>query len=281
MSRERKTGPFVEILNRLADDLEALEEKSSSNKTSVAVRRRLDTQLRELIVQANTLLSNLDPVHQPRFVFDPGDPTVVARFIGLAMIAQPRVPLPDIKPFYGSGIYALYYKGDFHAYKPVSGTETPVYVGKADPKSDTAKTPIEQGVRLFNRLKDHRRSIGKAKDTLNTSDFDYRSLVIQSGWQVAAEDYLINLFRPAWNNETGICYGLGKHGDSPSTRANLRSPWDTLHSGRDWAWRDPKMGDARARPQIIADLEVHYSTRVIYRDVNQILKDFVDELAQL
>ena len=38
---------------------------------------------------------------------------------------------------------------------------------------------------------------------------------VQSHWQGAAEGYLINLFRPVWNNETDVCYGLGKHGDAP------------------------------------------------------------------
>ncbi|MGZ9272948.1 MAG: hypothetical protein ACXW6T_27820 [Candidatus Binatia bacterium] len=48
-------------------------------------------------------------------------------------------------------MYALYYDGDSAAYSPVQGTETPIYVGKADPATDTAKTSIEQGQRLFLR----------------------------------------------------------------------------------------------------------------------------------
>lgn len=279
--RQGSRNPVADILGRLKDDLNALIETTSANQPSATARRQLDAELRALITRADALLRDLDPIHYPHFMFDPGDPAVVGRFIALAMIAQPRVPLSAVERFYGSGIYALYYKGDFPAYVPISGTETPIYVGKADPQSDTAKTSMEQGDRLSNRLKDHLRNIRKAEDTLNVADFECRSLVVQSGWQGAAEDYLIHLFRPVWNNETDICYGLGKHGDDPSTRANLRSPWDTLHPGRDWAWRDPNMGDARPRDKILADLGEHFSTGTIYRDLDQILKGFIDELRQL
>jgi hypothetical protein len=70
----------------------------------------------------------------------------------------------------------------------------------------------EQGERLAARLNDHRKNIGKAVSTLNVDDFQARFLVVQSGWETAAEDYLIHLFRPIWNSEVDILYGLGKHG---------------------------------------------------------------------
>ena len=282
MNERGKSKPAVtEILERLAAELTTLADTTSQQRPSASARRRLDAELRKLITRAEALLQDLDPIHRPRFMFDPGDPAVVGRFIALAMIAQPRSPLSTVERFYGSGIYALYYKGMFAAYAPISTTETPIYVGKADPRNDTAKTSVEQGTGLSNRLKDHFRSIGKADGTLNVDNFDCRSLVVQSGWQGAAEDYLINLFQPVWNNETGICYGLGKHGDAPSTRANLRSPWDTLHPGRDWAGRDPNISDARPRDRILADLEKHFSTCTIYRDVDQVLESFIEELRQL
>ena len=280
MVQREKAVPLEEIPGRLDAALTALTEIASARQPSAAARRRLDAELRALVARVETLLRDLDPIRHPRFVFDPGDPAVVGRFIALAMIAQPRVPLSAIERFYGSGIYALYYEGNFAAYEPIGGTETPIYVGKADPRSDTAKTPMDQGIRLFNRLKDHSRNIGKVGDTLDIGDFECRSLVVQSGWQGAAEDYLINLFHPAWNNETGVCFGFGKHGDAPSTRANLRSPWDTLHPGREWAWRDPNMRDARSRDQILTDLATHFSTSTVYGDLDRILMGFMDELRQ-
>ena len=282
MTRRRgKQAKAAEVLERLDAELGALTEIVDTRPPRGKARREVDTKLRELVTRGETLLRDLDPVGRPRFVFDPGDPAVVGRFIALALIAQERMPLAGVQSFHGSGVYALYYQGAFDAYAPISGTETPIYVGNADPRADTARTPVDQGTRLYTRLNDHRRNIGKAATTLDVADFDCRFLVVQTGWQTAAEAYLIDLFRPAWNSETDICYGLGKHGDAPSTRANRRSPWDTLHPGREWAWRDPKMKDARPRARILADLRSHLSSVTTYDDVDQILKAFLEELRQL
>lgn len=272
---------LVEIADRLKSDLSELIEAAIAKPPSSNVRKRLDTELRGLEDQVDHLLRDLDPVRQPRFMFDPGNPSVVGRFIALAMISQPKAALTEIERFYGSGVYALYYEGKFSGYGPISSSESPIYVGKADPQIDAATQPTGQGERLYNRLRDHRRNIGKAEDTLLIGDFRYRSLVVQSGWQGAAEDYLIQLFKPIWNVETDVCFGLGKHGDDPKTRANLRSPWDTLHPGRDWAWRDPEMRDARSRARIRADLKMHFATETIYANLDQVLMEFVEELRQL
>lgn len=265
----------------LDQNLDELNKVARENEAAKLVRLKLDVKLRAFTERAQHLAKELDRVRWPQFVFDPGDPAIVGRFIALAMFAQPRISLTDVERFHGSGVYALYYQGSFSAYSPIAGTENPIYVGKADPSHDTARTPLDQGTRIWNRLKDHLRNIGKTDTTLEVADFDCRFLVVQSGWQVAAEDYLINLFRPVWNSETGICYGLGKHGDAPSTRSNRRSPWDTLHPGREWAWRDPGMEDARSEEQILSDIQSHFKSTTIYRDVDQLLKGFLDELSQL
>jgi len=68
---------------------------------------------------------------------------------------------------------------------------------------------------------------------------------------------LIDLFKPIWNSEVGICCGFGKHGDDPGTRANLRSPWDMLYPGCDWAHRDRRMRDAKPLAQIIGEIANH------------------------
>lgn len=277
----RSKNSLADIAGRLQADLAELIEAAQAAPPSSTARKKLDAELRALASRVDTFLRDLDPVRQPRFMLDPGNPAVVGRFIALAMISQPRASLEEVEAFYGSGVYALYYNGPFVAYAPISGSETPIYVGKADPQSDTAKLPIEQGDRLFGRLRDHRRSIRNVAETLAIGDFEYRSLVVQSGWQGAAEDYLIHLFNPVWNNETDLCYGIGKHGDDPRTRSNLRSPWDTLHPGRDWAWRDPDMADARPSERILADLEQHFRAVPIYRDLDQVLREFVEELRQL
>jgi hypothetical protein len=76
----------------------------------------------------------------------------------------------------------------------------------------------------------------------------------------------------------GICYGFGKHGDDPGTRANLRSPWDTLHPGRDWAHRDPKMKDARPQERIIEDIRQHLAKFPPLGSIDEILRRFLEEM---
>ena len=203
---------------------------------------------------------------------------MVGRIVGITMIAQTRKPLANVERFYGSGVYAIYYNGDFTAYADITRREHPIYVGKADPANPASKTAMEQGDRLANRLNDHRKNIAKASTTLRLEDFEYRAIVVQTGWQTSAEDYLIHLFKPIWNSEVGICYGFGKHGDDPGTRANLRSPWDTLHPGRDWAHRDPNMKDARTLERIVEEIRLHLAKHPPIGTIDEILRRFLEEM---
>src|SRR5579862_1425117 len=247
-------------LEQLAIQLRALSEtlaKEEPSQLPANRARRVRKTINEAYEKLRKVMDDLDPVKRPGFVFDPSNPSVAGRIVGITMIAQPRKALANIERFYGSGVYAIYYNGEFSAYGDISKREHPIYVGKADPADPASKTAIEQGDRLSGRLNEHRKNIAKATTTLRLEDFEYRALVVQTGWQDSAENYLIDLFKPIWNNEVDICYGFGKHGDAPETRANLRSPWDTLHPGRDWAHRDPNMKDARPKQRIIEDIAEH------------------------
>lgn len=281
MARRPRAHPTTPILERIRGDLEELVGTSRASPLTHPARRRIDRDVRTIMGELDSLLREIDPVRQPASMFDPADPNLIGRFVALGLLAQPATALSEIDQFYGSGVYAIYYHGDFSAYAPIKDTETPIYVGMANPDSGDAKTPMEQSQKLEGRLKDHRRNIGKAISTLDIDDFSYRNLVVQSGGQPAAETYLIHLFKPVWNNETGICYGLGKHGDAPSTRGNKRPPWDTLHPGRDWAHRDASMVDARPRDRILKDLELHFESAPIYESLDEVLRSFVDELSQV
>jgi len=271
-------------LERLAGELKKLSEALSDTPPPTLTTAKA-TRIRKSIAEAygklRTVVEALDPIKHPGFVFDPANPNVVGRLVGITMVAQPRKPLSGIERFYGSGVYAIYYSGGYAAYKAISKREHPIYVGKADPATAASKTAFEQGDRLSNRLSDHRKNISKATTTLKIEDFEYRALVVQSGWQEAAESYLIDLFKPVWNSEVGICYGFGKHGDDPGTRANLRSPWDTLHIGRDWAHRDPKMKDAKPATQITAEITAHLAANPPLTSIDEILKRFLDEIRAL
>lgn len=207
------------------------------------------------LAKLTSLLDSLDPIKKPAFVFDPGDPLRIAELIVNTMNAQPKIPLSSIGRFWGAGVYALYYKGDYDAYRPIKGRNHPIYVGKADPKDTHAKTPEGQGAKLCGRLSEHAKNIGKASN-LRVEDFECRYLVVQSAWQKAAEDHLIVVYKPIWNNETDICYGLGKHGDKSDTRKNERSPWDMLHPGRKWAEGNPV--NSKSVAQIKADIAAHF-----------------------
>lgn len=220
----------------------------------------------------------LDPVRRPQAVFDPSNPGIVGRMIALTLTAQERVRFADIEPFYGSGIYAIYYNGDFEPYKRLVGTEHPIYVGKADPEDPHGGNAVEQAQKLFGRLNEHRNSIKKAEN-LKVEQFEVRYLVVASGWQAAAENYMIRLMEPIWNSEVQVAFGIGKHGDSAETRKNGRSPWDTLHPGRGWA-KKIKFNQKEI-PQILAEIDAHLGTKRIYASIDDIFQEFMKEMSQL
>jgi hypothetical protein len=268
-------------LEQLAVQLKELSEKLAKEEASQLPAnraKRVRETLNEAYDKLRTVMDDLDPIKHPGFVFDPSNPNVVGRVVGITMIAQTRKPLANVERFYGSGVYAIYYNGDFPAYGGITKRDHPIYVGKADPGDAASKTAMEQGDKLSGRLNEHRKNIARATTTLRLEDFEYRALVVQTGWQSSAETYLIDLFKPIWNNEVGIAYGFGKHGDAPETRANLRSPWDTLHHGRDWAHRDPNMKDARAAERIVDDIAQHLAKYPALGSIDDIPRRFLEEM---
>ncbi|WP_260292392.1 Eco29kI family restriction endonuclease [Sedimenticola hydrogenitrophicus] len=232
--------------------------------------------------------SDLDPIKDPGTSFDPTDPDTAGHLVALALIAQDRVPLGRLAKTYGSGVYAIYYHGDHPLYGPVSGTETPIYVGKADPENPTARTPREQGPRLYGRLNDHRRMIKTVGEhaqrevlphPLRVEDFDARRLICATNAQLVAERHLIGMFRPVWNNEIGICWGISKHGDAATTRANKRSPWDVIHPGRAWAMA-AALNDKMTPEEIERRVGEHFGQTPPYRDTVHIVREFLAAFVQ-
>lgn len=188
-----------------------------------------------------------DPIATPRASFDPSDPKTIGRMVAIALLAQPKVPLGSLRPTYGSGVYAIYYSGDHPLYAGISGTETPIYVGKADPANGDASNAREQGAKLTGRLIEHAGTIATVEryadehelppslHSIRLKDFTCRRLVCATNAQLAAERHLIRMFWPVWNSDTKACWGMSKHGDAAKTRSNKRSPWDVVHPGRAWA----------------------------------------------
>lgn len=219
-------------------------------------RKQLRQEIGEKIEALQTIAAELDPIRQPEHFFDPTNPSYMGRFTAAALLIQPRHPLTEVEKFYGSGVYALYYRGEFSAYRGLSGSETPIYTGKADPAIAHAGSPSEQGDALSRRISEHRKSIETVTGTggIRVDEFEIRYLVTSSGFQTTAETFLINYFRPVWNRETKICFGIGKHGDDSETRRNKKSPWDTLHPGRKWAEGNEEL---RTPKQITKDIANH------------------------
>jgi hypothetical protein len=284
--RSKPTSPEREAIERLTSEAQRLGSLIPGLKGRAAVKTR--HLLLEVIAALRETYAALDPIKEPVDTFDPSKPSIAGRLVGLALVAQPLIPMSRLDKMYGSGVYAIYYFGPHPAYQNISGTETPIYVGKADPKSSEAKTAREQGPQLYGRLKDHQKAIRtveqyaiehRHQDALHIDDFQYRRLVVATNAQLTAERSLISLFEPIWNEDTKICWGISKHGDKDTTRANDRSPWDVLHPGRKWAISD-RLKDKKSKKQICEDIDAHLSALPPFTDKQQIIDRFLDGFRQ-
>lgn len=237
----------------------------SPTLTAKQMARYVD-EIRKYAKRLDDAANDLDIVAQPKQIVDPNDPKFQAVVLALRFIQEERHPLSELTPFYSSGVYALYYTGPLLAYAPIAGSETPIYVGKADPDIVSVR-PIDQGTRLYSRLVEHLRN--NEKVGLDPTHFEYRYLPLGNGSQVSVEKVRIDFFKPVWNNEGGCLSGFGKHGDSASTRANKRSSWDILHPGRTWA---EKSESKRSHNEVLSDVAEHFVLNPVYQTMAQIVE---------
>lgn len=225
--------------------------------------------LKALYAEVESLIRDMSPAVAGRIEVTLGRSDSIAKFFAFKFVHQPKHELANLSAerFLGSGVYAIYYSGvNEPPYVPISDSETPIYIGKADPNEPYAETTTEQGAALHFRLKEHARSIEKGGLSLNA--FRYRFATIQSGMQAAVEEFLIRLFLPIWNKEIGVAFGIGKHGDSAKTRGNKRSPWDTLHPGRPWATATTE--DQVEREEIVARIATHFEAHPPYKTLDSL-----------
>lgn len=275
----------VEIIDGLRAAVDEMESMAASLSPPASKRTR--EVLVTIAADLHRVAGTMDPVKVPSKWFDPADTAQAGRLVAAALLAQPRVPLQLIQKTYGAGVYAIYYHGDHPAYAPLSGTETPIYVGKADPALTAAQTLLQQGTKLYDRLSEHRRGIRTASKfeldnslqyPLRPEDFTCRRLVTATHAQRTAEPHLIDMFRPVWNKETDICWGLSMHGDR-AARKNSRPPWHVMHPGVEWAM-DPDKADARPRARIESDLAQHFVDHPPFTDRDTIIEGFLAAFAQ-
>ena len=197
--------------------------------------------------------------------FNPLDRVELGRSVGLALLQSDCESLPPSTRFFGAGIYAIYYNGDFDAYTPVSlpGCEWPIYIGRAMPSGGRAgllglNASLEP--KLHNRLKEHSRSVAAAEN-LDADDFRCRHLVVDDIWIPLAERLLIGHYQPLWN---GVVDGFGIHdpggkpGGITGRAGQAKSQWDTLHPGRGFAeGRQDRVSEVDLRERIAKHLAAH------------------------
>lgn len=174
--------------------------------------------------------------------YNPLDYASLSESLARELMSSELMPLSEIERFYGDGVYALFYCGDFPAYQELSDINLsdpgsfPIYIGKAGPKTLTGNeldtgavdTP-RAGMRLYDRVaNDHRKSI-EAAANLKVEEFYCRMLVLNAVWVPLTESALIARYVPVWNS---IVPGFGNHAPGRGRAAGKISRWDILHPGR-------------------------------------------------
>lgn len=171
--------------------------------------------------------------------FNPLDKRNLAESVTEAMLARPVEPLPPL-PFVGAGIYAIYYTGSFPLYREIAvrnaegAFRQPIYVGKAVPegaRKGGMGFDSDPGRALWKRLCEHAKSVADAHN-LDSASFFCRFLAVDDIWIPLAESLLIERFTPLWNQALD---GFGNHAPGKGRYNQQKSPWDTLHPGREWA----------------------------------------------
>ncbi|NLV26842.1 MAG: Eco29kI family restriction endonuclease [Methanomicrobiales archaeon] len=153
----------------------------------------------------------------------------------------PSLELPPDTQFEGSGVYALYYFGNFQLYqdniKKDSEELIPIYVGKAVPSGwRTARNSSSTQSSLSRRLREHARSI-ESTTNLNVDDFSCKFIILdglEGDLIVPIEATLIRFYMPLWNS---VIDGFGNHDPGSGRYNQSKSEWDVLHPGRGWAER--------------------------------------------
>ena len=172
-------------------------------------------------------------------VFNPLDKQHLGESVRDALLRQPVLPIANLEPFHGAGIFAIYYTGDFDGYDLVSIRNingkfgTPLYVGGAFSKSEIEEELIENepGMAIYNQLLRHVKSLEEASN-LAVSDFYYRYLIVDDIWIQLGISALIAWHDPLWNK---LIDGFDNGGLNSICTPVLCPRWDLLHPGRSHA----------------------------------------------
>jgi hypothetical protein len=193
--------------------------------------------------------------------FNPLDTGNLGRSVETALVSRPLTGFNSMFPFWGSGIYAIYFTGskDHPLYGRIASSPSPIYVGRARPEgSRKGKAKVKGGNRskaLSDRLYHHRTSIDQAEN-LATEDFSAKWLVADMLFVPMAEQLMIQTYQPIWN---GLIDGFGNNAPGGGRGKQVRPRWDTLHPGRYWADElpDPPYTADELRLQILAHFDAN------------------------
>jgi hypothetical protein len=166
--------------------------------------------------------------------------------------------LPPPQKFLGSGVYGLYYQGDYELYARMArvnrkGCIQPIYIGKAVPQGwRTGRNIGLQRQDLYKRLREHARSIEQVIN-LQVDDFQCRFMLlagIESDLVVPVEAELIRRYKPLWNT---VLDGFGNHDPGSGRYNQAKSSWDILHPGRPWVER--LTGESQSLDSVVAKIQ--------------------------
>jgi hypothetical protein len=184
------------------------------------------------------------------------------QILRLALDFFEQTPVYALPPpaFRGTGVYALYYQGDFEPYARLAmrnrrGMLHPIYVGKAVARGwRTGRTVDEHGGELARRMREHARSIQQTT-SLKVTDFHCRFMVMvgeEASLIASVEAALTRTYSPLWN---AIIDGFGNHDPGSGRYDQAVSEWDALHPGRGWVTK--LMGLRPAETMLIEKVRQH------------------------
>lgn len=164
----------------------------------------------------------------PEF-YDPLGTENVTSSICRELEQQPLISLkPEIDRFEGSGLYAIYYRGEsLSLYAPLKCFDIPVYAGQALSHNSRTGAVARSPDPLWHRIRQHSNSITEA--ALPGGEFAVRLLRLPDVHADLGENGLRVFYQPVWN---AVLHGFGNHEQGPSTRQSSRTKWDTVHPGR-------------------------------------------------
>tara|TARA_Y100000310_G_scaffold25588_1_gene24472 strand:+ start:350 stop:955 length:606 start_codon:yes stop_codon:yes gene_type:complete len=142
-------------------------------------------------------------------------------------------PLDKVPKFAGAGVYGLFIgDGTKSVYHKVVDQDYPIYIGKAVPSGSRQGKSKASGAQLYNRLREHYRSISHGK--LGSCKFTCKFMIMNGVAEdliPALESKLISKFHPLWNSYID---GFGIHTPGKGRFNQQPSEWDTIHPGRPW-----------------------------------------------